>query len=91
MSSNFIKKETSICEYVCGRYYAIDYNHNGYTSIVKGLLLNYYNGNIVLLAENGIYHLKYKDIVFMKPIEPHMDKLSKEFKEMLESFKGDNN
>ena len=84
MNSKFIKRETAICEYACDRYYVIDYNHYGYVSTVKGLLLNYYNGNIVLLSEDGIYHLKYKDIVFMKPVNiPSLDKFSPKYKELL--------
>ena len=33
---------------------------------------------------------KNKDIVFMMPIEPPMNRLSEDFKELLESFKEDN-
>ena len=84
MNSKFIQRETAICGYVCDRYYIIDYNHYGYTLTVKGFLLNYYNGNIVLLSEDGIYHLKYKDIVFMKPVDtPSLDKFSPEYKKLL--------
>lgn len=35
---------------------------------IKGLFLDYASGNIVLLVDEGVYHLKYKDIIFMKPI-----------------------
>lgn len=87
MSSNFINKETAICEYACDRYYAVDYNHGGYTSTVKGFLLNYYSGNIVLLAENGIYHIKYKDIVFMKPLQLPLNNLNKEYLKLLETLR----
>ena len=64
MDSKFIQQETAICEYVCNKYYAIQYNHDGYKSTIKGILLNYYSGNVVLLSEDGVYHLKYQDIVF---------------------------
>lgn len=59
---------TETCRLACDKYYIIEYDHYGYKQTVKGLLLNYYNGNIVLLADEGIYHLKYKDIIFMEPI-----------------------
>lgn len=84
MDSKFIQQETAICEYVCNKYYAIQYNHDGYKSTVKGLLLNYYSGNVVLLSEDGIYHLKYRDIIFMKPVNIlSLDKFNPEYKELL--------
>ena len=90
MSSKFIKQETAICGYVCDRCYVVDYDHNGYTSTIKGFLLNYYNGNVVLLSEDGIYHLKYKDIVFMKPAKVlSFDKFSSEYKELLKILQED--
>ena len=48
--------------------------------------MNYYNGNVVLLAENGIYHLKYKDIVFMKPIQLPLGIFNKEYLELLKTL-----
>ena len=90
MNSKFIQRETAICGYVCDRYYIIDYNHDGYSSTTKGFLLNYYNGNIVLLAEDGIYHLKYKDIVFMKPAKVlPLNKFSSEYQELLKILQED--
>jgi hypothetical protein len=81
-------------DYACGKYYGVVYDydrgHGGYGR-VHGLLLNYASGNVVLLSDKGMYHLKYKDVIFMRPIEPPMDELSEEFKEVLESFKKDNN
>ena len=83
---------SKICEYVCGKYYHVTYGRDiiGREQFAQGLLLNYYGGNIVLLSEKGIYHIKYKDIIFMKPIEPPINKLNEDFKELLESFKKDN-
>jgi hypothetical protein len=78
--------------YACDKYYLVIYDreHCGHEQRIKGLLLNYASGNVVLLADKGMYHIEYKDIVFMKPIEPSVDKLSEEFKELLKSFKEDN-
>ena len=75
--------------YACDKYYHVIYDrdHYGCEQRVEGLLLNYAGGNIVLLSDKGMYHIKYKDVVFMKPIEPPMNKLSEEFKDVLESFK----
>ena len=84
MSSNFIERETAICGYVCDKYYLIEYGCHGFTSTAKGLLLNYYGGNIVLLAEEGIYHIKYKDIIFMKPIKTlQLEKLDVKYQELI--------
>ena len=78
-------------DYACGKYYIVVYDrdHIGYEQKVHGLLLNYASGNVVLLSDKGMYHFKYKDVIFMRPIEPPMDELSEEFKEVLESFKKD--
>lgn len=61
--------ESEICAQVCDKNYIVEYNHCGYENIIKGKLLNYWSGNIVLLTEDGIYHLKYKDIIYMAPIK----------------------
>jgi hypothetical protein len=92
MSTNFMKRETSICKYVCDRYYIVDYNYYGCETTVKGLLLNYYSGNIVLLSEEGIYHIKYKDVLFMKPIKmPSLDKFNEGYQELLKVLQEDGN
>ena len=79
-----------ICEYVCERYYRVLYKHDYYDNEqrIEGVLLNYNSGNIVLLTEAGIYHIGYKDIVFMRPIEVPLDRINEDFKDLLESFKG---
>lgn len=77
--------------YACDKYYCViyDINHCGHEQKVEGLLLNYASGNIVMLSNDGIYHIRYKDIVFMKPTKPRIDKLSEEFKSLLKSFNGE--
>lgn len=76
-------------EYACDKYYHVIYDreHYGHEQRAEGLLLNYASGNIVLLSDKGMYHIKYKDVIFMKPIKPPVNKLSEEFKGVLESFK----
>ena len=78
-------------DYACDRYYLVIYDrgHSGYEQNVEGLLLNYTSDNIILLSDKGIYHIKYRDVVFMKPIdiEPRMDKFSEGFKELLKFLK----
>lgn len=81
------KLETYISDYICNRYYIVDYNYYGSETTVKGLLLNYHYGNIVLLSEDGIYHIKYKDIVFMKPIKmKSLDKFNIEYQNLLKGL-----
>ena len=77
--------------YACDKYYSVIYDRDrcGYEQRAEGLLLNYAGGDVVLLSDKGIYHIKHRDIVFMRPVEPRMDKLSSEFKELVESFKKD--
>lgn len=58
-----------ICREACNKYYLVEFNHNYKDNFVTGLLLNYNSGNIVLLAEEGIYHIKYGDITFMRPLK----------------------
>jgi hypothetical protein len=45
----------------------------------RGLLMNYYNGNIIMLTENGIVHEQYKNIETMRPTR----KVSDKFQEIL--------
>ena len=91
MSPNFMERETAICGYVCDKYYLIEYSYSGFTNAVRGLLLNYYGGNIVLLAEEGIYYIKYKDIRFMKPIKTlQLEKLDEKYQKLIKFLQEDN-
>ena len=90
MSSDYIKREQAFCNFVCGRYYLVEYKYCDIILGVKGLLENYYNGNIVLLAEDGIYHIKYKDIMFMQPIKmPPLDKFNERYQKLLKVLQKD--
>lgn len=88
MSSNklnkFTKQNADIGSYVCNKHYIVNYNHNGYEEACAGFLLNYYGGNIVLLSEDGVYHIEYKDIVFMKPGRiKSLDKFNIEYQNLI--------
>ena len=51
----------------------------------EGVLINYNSGNIVLLSQNGIYHIKYKDILFMQPTKVlKLENYTKEFQDLLQ-------
>lgn len=79
-------------DYACNKFYYIIYNkYNLCEQRAEGLLLNYASGNIVLLSEKGMYHLKYNDIIFMKPMEPPTYRLSKEFNDLLNYFMEEDN
>lgn len=55
-------------EYICDRFYIVTYKREYGEFNVTGVLIHYNSGNIVLLAAEGIYHIKYCDVVFMKPV-----------------------
>lgn len=61
--------EKELRDKICDRYYFVEYRHVDIEEIVTGLLLNYNSGTIDILSENGIYHIDYRDILFMKPIK----------------------
>ena len=65
--SKAICSEEMICAQICDKNYVVEYNHYGYENTIKWKLLNYYSGKIILLTEDGIYHLKYRDITYMAP------------------------
>ena len=55
-------------DYITNKYYLIEYTHEKITEKFTGLLLDYNPTTIIILSTKGIYHLKYSDITFMKPI-----------------------
>ena len=77
-------------DYACHKFYYVVYKRYEFEQRVEGLLLNYNGGNIVLLSESGIYHINYKDVIFMKPFDPPVDRLSEEFNSLLEYFMDNN-
>lgn len=77
----------AVTDYICNKYYYVIYKNCNLTEPIQGLLLNYAGGNIVLLADEGIYHIKYNDILFMKPIKYlPLEKCSEEFKKLIQSL-----
>lgn len=70
-------------KYICDRVYRVETKDHG---VFKGLLINYYWGNLVLLTVKGVVHLEYKDIAFMAPVKPN-DELQK----MIDEVLGENN
>ena len=78
----------AVTGYVCDKYYYVEYKNGcALERPIVGLLLNYASGNIVLLADEGVYHIKYSDIMFMKPIKNFpLERCSKEFQDLIKSF-----
>ena len=78
----------AVTGYVCDKYYYVVYkNDNLIEHPIKGLLLNYASGNIVLLADEGVYHIRYNDIILMKPIRSFpLERCSEEFQKLIKSF-----
>lgn len=90
MSTDYIKREQTVCNFVCGRYYLVEYKHCDCVLGVKGLLENYFGGNVVILAKDGIYHIKYKDIVHMRPVKmPSLDKFNESYQVLLKALQED--
>ena len=78
-------------EYACYKYYKVFYSSECYGRAeqkAEGLLLDYCgNGNgIILLAEEGIYHIKCKDIILMKPAKPMRNYSEAMYKILLKAF-----
>lgn len=80
--------DMSITDYICDRFYYVVYGDGfGRKNIVDGLLLNYTNGDIILLGENGIYHIKYRDIYFMTPYKNYpLEKYSEEYQKLIREY-----
>jgi hypothetical protein len=54
---------------ICDKYYYIEYEkERGNTEHTCGKMLNYNSGNIVLLNDDGIWHIPYEYVKFCKPI-----------------------
>lgn len=91
MSWDLIKLENAICNYAYGGYYAIDYNRYGTTLTAQGFLWHYHSGNVVLLSEDGIYHMRYRDILFMAPVKnPPLDRFNERYRKLLEELQENN-
>jgi hypothetical protein len=78
----------AVTGYVCDKYYYVVYkNDNLIEHPIKGLLLNYASGNIVLLADEGVYHITYNDIILMKPISSFpLERCSEESQKLIKPF-----
>lgn len=72
--------------YICDKYYLVEYDYFGYTETIKGVMINYNSGNVILLSEKGIYHIPYRSIIFIKPIIPNYDKMNDEYKKVIENL-----
>ena len=78
-----------VSSYICDKFYAVTYSEDGLIRKTFGLMLNYASGNIVLLSEDGVYHIRYKDILFMKSIDVPIEKLNKEYADVISAFAED--
>ena len=68
-------------KYVCDKYYRIETKcHIIYT----GYMLNYNWGNIIMVSPKGIYHIPYKDIYCVIPLNKAPNE---EFETMVEEIK----
>ena len=80
-----------LSNYVCNKFYSVLYKKYDQEVSTVGILLNYASGNIDLLSVDGIYHIRYSDIMFMGPIKNFpLDKCSEEFQDIVKWLTGNN-
>lgn len=90
MVQNYMKREITLNNYICDRYYMVSYNYFDSATTVRGILLNYSSGNVAVLAEDGIYHIKYQNIYHMQPIQmPPLDKFNERYQYILKVLQED--
>ena len=86
-TSKYLGRFAIINSYICDKFYHVVYKRELDEKKVNGVLLNYNGGTIDLLTEDGIYHIEYRDIVFMRPVKMPKDKINEEFNELLKALK----
>lgn len=59
---------------VCDKEYRVGYvlpygdSHNDFDlKFVKGIMVNYHNGNVILKNEKGVWHIPYSSIKWLLP------------------------
>lgn len=83
---SWIKQNNIVCNFVINRFYHVKYKSYGDTvRELRGFLIHYDTGNIVMIGDNGLYIIKYSDIDFMVPVcSPTA--MSKEYMDFIENF-----
>lgn len=83
-----MKKMFKAFDYACDKYYRVVVDIVGSTpKVISGILLNYTDKEIMLLAEKGIYHIQHKNILLLIPIEPPTAAdVNEKYREVLKSF-----
>lgn len=83
---SWIKQNNIVCDFVINRFYHIKYKSYGdVTRDLRGFLIHYNTGNVVVVGDNGLYIIKYSDIDFMAPI-CIPTAMSKEYMDFIENF-----
>lgn len=77
---NKISPIYKLFDYACDKFYCIECDYK----IIKGLLLNY-GSPMVVLAEEGIYHIEQRDIRHMRPISIPTT-VSEEYRNLIETY-----
>ena len=72
-------------EYVCDRFYTIEYGNDYQPRIIKGLLLNFDGLHYHILTERGLCVIKTKEINTMFPIPIPKD-LPDNFRKVIETY-----
>ena len=82
---NKINPLYKLFDYACDRFYYIEYGERPYTKTMKGILLNYSGSMAVILAEEGMYQIKQRDVQFMAPTSIPA-KASEEYRNLIKEY-----
>ena len=86
--NNYMTQWMEYENYACDKYYHVVFEKEGsyVQKRISGILISLFGGNITLLSDEGMWIIKLKEVVFMRPAKPNMETLSEEYKNILNSI-----
>lgn len=83
--SSYMKQWMEYENYACDKYYVVVFEREGtfVQKSITGILLSLGGGGVTLLSDDGMWFVKMKDVVFMKPAKPKIETLSPEYRQIL--------
>lgn len=85
---NGMKQAQKLNDYICNKFYILEFKDgDGNEYFTRGVLLDYANGNVKLFAEEGLYCVRYDNILLMKPAKNvFLESCSKEYRELVQPY-----
>ena len=82
---NYVNQWMEYENYACDKYYHVVFEKEGsyVQKRISGILASLGGGSVTLLSEEGMWIIKLKEVVFMRPAKPNMETLSEEYKQIL--------